>query len=94
MGTYAASVLDQVQIVYGSAPALAYVIIALGTTFLTLSGNFFSLSLEQTGALCSIAFAAALGWGWAWRGRWWKIFPPGPEARNRRDPVCAGSLRD
>ena len=41
-------------------------IIALGTTFLTLSGNFFSLSLEQTGALCSIAFAASLGWGWAW----------------------------
>lgn len=41
-------------------------IIALGTTFLTLSGNFFSLSLEQTGALCSIAFAASLGWGWSW----------------------------
>ena len=42
-------------------------IIALGTTFLTLSGNFFSLSLEQTGALCSVAFAAAIGGGWSWQ---------------------------
>lgn len=41
-------------------------IIALGTTFLTLSGNFFSLSLEQTGALCSISFAAMIGWGLPW----------------------------
>ena len=41
-------------------------IIALGVTFLTLSGNFFSLSLEQTGALCSIVFAAAVTQGWPW----------------------------
>src|SRR6185503_17835378 len=35
-------------------------IVALGTTFVTLSGNFFSLSLEQTAAMCSIVFAEAL----------------------------------
>ena len=32
METYAASVLAQVQVAYGSAPPLAYVLIALGTT--------------------------------------------------------------
>ncbi|AXT84260.1 ABC transporter permease [Aeromicrobium sp. A1-2] len=41
-------------------------IIAIGTTFLTLSGNFFSLSLQQTGAMCSIVFAAGVGTGWHW----------------------------
>lgn len=41
-------------------------IIALGVTFLTLSGNYFSLSLEQTGALCSIVFAASVGAGMPW----------------------------
>jgi ribose transport system permease protein len=35
-------------------------IVALGMTFVTLSGNFFSLSVEQTAALCSIVFAEAL----------------------------------
>jgi len=44
-------------------------IVALGTTFVTLSGNFFSLSVEQTAAMCSIVFAEALahgyGLGWA-----------------------------
>jgi ribose transport system permease protein len=35
-------------------------IVALGMTFVTLSGNFFSLSVEQTAALCSIVFAGAL----------------------------------
>jgi ribose transport system permease protein len=38
-------------------------IVALGMTFVTLSGNFFSLSVEQTAALCSIVFAGALSAG-------------------------------
>jgi ribose transport system permease protein len=39
-------------------------IVALGMTFVTISGNFFSLSVEQTAALCSIAFAEGLAHGW------------------------------
>jgi ribose transport system permease protein len=39
-------------------------IVALGTTFVTLTGNFFSLSLEQTAAMCSIVFAEALAHGY------------------------------
>jgi simple sugar transport system permease protein/ribose transport system permease protein len=39
-------------------------IVALGTTFVTLSGNFFSLSLEQTAAMCSIIFAEGLAHGY------------------------------
>ena len=39
-------------------------IVALGMTFVTISGNFFSLSVEQTAALSSIAFAEALAHGW------------------------------
>src|SRR4029077_7628468 len=35
-------------------------IVALGMTFVTLTGNFFSLSLEQTAAMCSIVFAEPL----------------------------------
>jgi simple sugar transport system permease protein/ribose transport system permease protein len=35
-------------------------IVALGMTFVTLSGNFFSLSVEQTAALCSIVFSEGL----------------------------------
>ena len=35
-------------------------IVALGMTFVTLTGNFFSLSLEQTAAMCSIVFAECL----------------------------------
>ena len=41
-------------------------IMALGMTFITMSGNFFSLAVAQTGALASIAFAAAMTWGWGW----------------------------
>ena len=39
-------------------------IIAVGMTFITLSGSFFSLSVAQTGAMAAIAFAAFLKWGW------------------------------
>lgn len=39
-------------------------IIAVGMTFITLSGSFFSLSVAQTGALAAISFAAFLKWGW------------------------------
>lgn len=38
--------------------------IALGMTFITLSGNFFSLSVSQTGAFSAIAFAYMLQWDW------------------------------
>jgi ribose transport system permease protein len=38
-------------------------IAALGLTFVTASGNFFSLSIEQTAALCAIAFAGLLTMG-------------------------------
>src|SRR5919197_5145093 len=38
-------------------------IVALGMTFVTISGNFFSLSVEQTAALSSIVFAEALSHG-------------------------------
>lgn len=41
-------------------------IMALGMTFVTMSGNFFSLAVAQTGALASIAFASAMVWGWGW----------------------------
>jgi ribose transport system permease protein len=39
-------------------------IVALGMTFVTISGNFFSLSVEQTAALSSIAFAECFAHGW------------------------------
>jgi simple sugar transport system permease protein/ribose transport system permease protein len=39
-------------------------IVALGLTFVTISGSFFALSLEQTAAFCAVTFAAALGAGW------------------------------
>ncbi len=39
-------------------------IMALGMTFVTISGNFFSLSVEQTAAVSSITFAEALSHGW------------------------------
>jgi simple sugar transport system permease protein/ribose transport system permease protein len=41
-------------------------IMALGMTFITISGSFFSLSVAQTGAFVSIAFAAMVEWGWGW----------------------------
>lgn len=39
-------------------------IMALGMTFITISGNFFSLSVEQTAAVSSIVFAQAMSNNW------------------------------
>lgn len=39
-------------------------IAALGTTFITISGHYFSLSVQQTAMFCSISFAGALSFGW------------------------------
>ena len=39
-------------------------IVALGMTFITLSGSFFSLSIEQTAALSGITFAALMSNGY------------------------------
>jgi simple sugar transport system permease protein/ribose transport system permease protein len=39
-------------------------IVALGVTFVTISGNYFSLSVGQTAMFCAIAFAATMSWGW------------------------------
>lgn len=41
-------------------------IMALGMTFITMSGSFFSLSSAQTAAMSSIAFAAMIEAGWGW----------------------------
>lgn len=38
--------------------------VALGMTFITMSGYFFSLSVQQTAAFSAITFAATTGWGW------------------------------
>ena len=40
-------------------------IAAVGMTFITLSGNFVSLSTEQTAIISAILFAMALGAGWS-----------------------------
>jgi ribose transport system permease protein len=53
--------VDNVLIVVRAASITGMV--ALGMTFVTLSGNFFSLSVEQTAALTSIVFAEALSHG-------------------------------
>ena len=34
-------------------------IAALGTTFITISGNYFALSVQQTAMFCAISFAAS-----------------------------------
>ena len=39
-------------------------IMAIGLTFVTLSGNFFLLSMKETAALCVIAFATAMAGGY------------------------------
>ena len=39
-------------------------IAALGTTFITLSGHYFSLAIQQTAMFCAISFAGTLSWGW------------------------------
>src|ERR671931_245203 len=38
-------------------------IAAIGMTFVTLSGAFFSLSVEQTATVCAISYALALSHG-------------------------------
>jgi simple sugar transport system permease protein/ribose transport system permease protein len=53
--------IDNILIVIRAASITG--IVALGMTFVTLSGNFFSLSVEQTAALCSIIFAECLAHG-------------------------------
>jgi simple sugar transport system permease protein/ribose transport system permease protein len=40
-------------------------IVAIGLTFVTLSGNLLSLSLEQTAAICGVLLAMMLRDGWA-----------------------------
>ena len=37
-------------------------IVAIGMTFITMSGHFFSLSVQQTAAFSAIAYAAMTGW--------------------------------
>ncbi len=39
-------------------------IMGIGLTFVTLSGNFFLLSMKETAALCIIAFAMGMSNGW------------------------------
>ena len=39
-------------------------IMGIGLTFVTLSGNFFLLSMKETAALCIITFATAMSAGW------------------------------
>ena len=59
--------VDNVLIVVRAASITG--IVALGMTFVTLSGNFFSLSVEQTAALSSIILpTCCLLWLWK-RGR-------------------------
>src|SRR6266566_9660475 len=50
--------VDNILIVVRSASITG--IVALGMTFVTLSGNFFSISVEQTAAFSSIIFAEGL----------------------------------
>jgi ribose transport system permease protein len=38
--------------------------IAVGMSFITISGNFFSLSVCQTGAFAAISFVFLIRWGW------------------------------
>jgi ribose transport system permease protein len=54
--------VDNVLIVVRAASITG--IVALGMTFVTLTGNFFSLSVEQTAAMCSIVFAEGLAHGY------------------------------
>ncbi len=43
-------------------------IAAIGTTFITISGNYFSLSIGQTAMFCAVSFAGTLSWGWGLAG--------------------------
>jgi simple sugar transport system permease protein/ribose transport system permease protein len=51
-----------VQTVVRSASLIG--IVALGTTFVTISGSYFSLSVQQTAMFCAIGFCAINSWGW------------------------------
>jgi ribose transport system permease protein len=53
---------DNIQVIIRAASITG--IIALGMTFITLSGNFFSLSVAQTASLTAILFAFAMRDGW------------------------------
>ena len=51
--------------------AALYGIMAIGLTFVTLSGNFFLLSIKETAAICCVAFAVGMSTGFgveAWIG--------------------------
>jgi len=51
--------------------AALYGIMAIGLTFVTLSGNFFLLSLKETAAICCVSFAVGMSTGFgveAWVG--------------------------
>ena len=54
--------VDNILIVVRAASITG--IVALGMTFVTLSGNFFSISVEQTAAFSSIIFAESLAHGY------------------------------
>lgn len=44
-------------------------IMAIGLTFVTLSGNFFLLSMKETAALCIICFATSMSSGYGLKYR-------------------------
>tara|TARA_B110000116_G_C16798667_1_gene568646 strand:- start:1687 stop:2736 length:1050 start_codon:yes stop_codon:yes gene_type:complete len=51
--------------------AALYGIMAIGLTFVTLSGNFFLLSIKETAAICCVSFAVGMSTGYgveAWVG--------------------------
>ena len=43
--------------------AALYGIMAIGLTFVTLSGNFFLLSIKETASICCVAFAVGMSTG-------------------------------
>lgn len=54
--------VDNALIIVRSASIIG--IVAVGVTFVTVSGNFFSLSLGETASFCAIAFAFMISEGW------------------------------
>lgn len=54
--------VDNMLIVVRSASITG--IVAVGMTFITLSGNFVSLSVQQTAVMSAVAFALAVSNGW------------------------------
>ncbi|MCL4371185.1 MAG: ABC transporter permease [Chloroflexi bacterium] len=52
---------DNFEIVVRAASLIG--IAALGSTFITISGNFFSLSIQETAAICAITFALNMAAG-------------------------------